>query len=49
MFYNNQSPESIFYQCLAVLKLNKIDDAKGRFNKLMDYGEKHVFEHVKIG
>ena len=48
MFYNDQPPESIFYQGLALLKLNKIDDAKGRFNKLIDYGEKHLFKHVKI-
>lgn len=48
MFYNDQPPESIFYQGLALLKLNKTDAAKGRFNKLIDYGEKHLFEHVKI-
>jgi len=48
MFYNDQPPESIFYQGLALLKLNKSDEAKGRFNKLIDYGEKHLFDNVKI-
>jgi tetratricopeptide (TPR) repeat protein len=48
MFYNDQPPESIYYQGLALLRLNKIDEGKGRFNKLRDYGEKHLYDHVKL-
>jgi tetratricopeptide (TPR) repeat protein len=48
MFYNDQPPETIFYQGLALLKLNKKAEAKGRFNKLIDYGEQHLFDDVKI-
>lgn len=48
MFYNDQQPDKIFYQGLALLKLGKRHEAHGRFNKLKDYGEKHIFDKVKI-
>lgn len=48
MYYNDQPPEMIFYQGLAWLKLNNTKEAKRRFNKLMDYAEKHIFDDVKI-
>lgn len=48
MFYNDQPPETIFYQGLALSKLGRELEARGRFNKLIDYGEKHLFDHVTI-
>ena len=48
MFYNDQPPEVIFYQGLAHLELGEASKAKGKFNKLIDYGEKHMFDEVKI-
>ncbi len=48
MFYNDQPPDKIFYQGLALKKLGRMDEAKGRFNRLIDYGEKHLFDEVKI-
>lgn len=48
MYYNDQPPEMIFYQGLAWLKLQDQKEAKRRFNKLIDYGEKHLFDEVKI-
>jgi tetratricopeptide (TPR) repeat protein len=48
MYYNDQPPEMIFYQGLAWQKLNNSDEAKRRFNKLVDYAEKHLFDDVKI-
>lgn len=48
MFYNDQQPDKIFYQGLALLKLKRDSEAKGCFNKLKDYGEKHIFDKVKI-
>lgn len=48
MFYNDQPADTIFYQGLALLKLGREGEAKGRFNKLYDYGEKHLFDDVKI-
>jgi tetratricopeptide (TPR) repeat protein len=48
MFYNDQPPDMIFYQGLAWLKLGNAKDARRRFNKLIDYGEQHLFDNVKI-
>ncbi|WP_246188148.1 DUF5107 domain-containing protein [Paenibacillus tengchongensis] len=48
MYYNDQPPEMIFYQGLAWLKLENGHEAKRRFNKLVDYAEKHLFDEVKI-
>lgn len=48
MFYNDQPPDMIFYQGLAWLKLGNAKEAKRRFNKLIDYGEQHLFDNVKI-
>ncbi len=48
MYYNDQPPEMIFYQGLAWLKLGVTKEAKRRFNKLIDYAEKHIFDQVKI-
>lgn len=48
MFYNDQPPEMIFYQGLAWDKLGNDREAKRRFNKLIDYAEKHLFDDVKM-
>jgi tetratricopeptide (TPR) repeat protein len=48
MFYNDQPPDMIFYQGMAWLKLQDVKEAKRRFNKLIDYAEKHLFDDVKI-
>ncbi|AUP80611.1 DUF5107 domain-containing protein [Flavivirga eckloniae] len=47
-FYNDQQPDTIFYQGLALLKLGKQDDAVVRFDKLIDYGNSHVTDKIKI-
>jgi tetratricopeptide (TPR) repeat protein len=48
MYYNDQPPEMIFYQGLAWNQLNHSKEAKRRFNKLIDYAERHLFDDVKI-
>ena len=48
MFYNDQPPETIFYQGLAWKKLGRADEANKRFNKLIDYAEKHLFDDVRM-
>ncbi len=48
MFYNDLPPETIFYQGLALLRLEQLEAAFIRFNKLIDYGEKHLFDKVQI-
>ncbi len=48
MFYNDQPPDMIFYQGLAWLKLGNAKEARRRFNKLIDYGEQHLYDDVAI-
>lgn len=48
MYYNDQPPDMIFYQGLAWRKLGSEREAKRRFNKLIDYAEKHLFDDVKF-
>lgn len=48
MYYNDQPADTIFYQGLALQKLGRELEARGRFNKLYDYGEKHIFDNKKI-
>jgi tetratricopeptide (TPR) repeat protein len=47
-YYNDQPPETIFYQGLALARLKKEDQARDRFHKLIAYGEKHLSDRVKI-
>lgn len=48
MYYNDQKPDKIFYQGLALLKLNRPEEARSRFNKLIAYGEKHLFDKFRM-
>ena len=48
IFYNDQQPDKIFYQGLALLKLAQQEEANKRFTKLIQYGEKHISDNVKI-
>lgn len=48
MYYNDQPADMILYQGLAKLKLGRISEARSRFYRLIDYGEKHLWDEVKI-
>lgn len=48
MYYNDQPADMILYQGLAHMKLGHEEKALSRFHKLLDYGEVHVFDKVKI-
>lgn len=48
MYYNDQPADMILYQGMALEKLGDEDRAGVRFNKLLDYGERHIFDEVKI-
>lgn len=48
MFYNDQPADMILYQGLALRALGQEESARARFHKLVDYGEKHIFDDVKI-
>ena len=44
MYYNDQKPDKIYYQGLALRKVGKEAEARGRFNSLISYGEKHLYD-----
>ena len=48
MYYNDQPPEKIFYQGLAWEALGQQAKAAAIFRKLIDYGEAHAHDEVKI-
>jgi tetratricopeptide (TPR) repeat protein len=48
IFYNDQKPDKIFYQGLALLKLGLTKEANTRFDKLITFGEKHLNETIKL-
>ena len=48
IFYNDQKPDKIFYQGLALLKLDRNDEAQSRFNRLISYGNQHMSETIKL-
>ncbi|MDR0697913.1 MAG: DUF5107 domain-containing protein [Tannerella sp.] len=47
-FYNDQQPDKIYYQGLAWEALGDTDKAKSRYYKLINHGEKHLFEDCRI-
>lgn len=48
MYYNDQPADMILYQGLANMKLGRTAEAKSRFYRLIDYGEQHLEDEVKI-
>ena len=48
IFYNDQKPDKILYQGLALLKLDLIDEANIRFHKLIQFGKDHMEDDVKL-
>ena len=48
MYYNDQPADMILYQGLAFLKLGRVKEARSRFYRLIDYGEQHLEDKVKI-
>jgi len=49
MYYNDQPADMILYQGLSYSKLGKTAQAKSRYYRLIDYGEQHLEDQVKIG
>ncbi len=48
MYYNDQPADMILYQGLANRKLGRTSEAKSRFYRLIDYGEQHLDDQVKV-
>jgi tetratricopeptide (TPR) repeat protein len=48
IFYNDQQPDKIFYQGLALLKLGREEEANKRFYNLIRYGKENMNKEVRI-
>ena len=48
MYYNDAKPDKIFYAALCYRQLGQEDKARSLFNKLINYGKQHVFDHVTM-
>lgn len=48
VYYNDQKPDQIFYQGLALLQLGRTDQANSRFEKLLSYGKEHLNDQIRI-
>ena len=48
MFYYDQPADMIMYQGMALEKLKKSTPSKSRFQKLISYGEAHIYDEVKM-
>ncbi len=48
LFYNDQKPDKIFYQGMALLRLGRQQEAASRFERLISYGEEHQEDVVKM-
>lgn len=48
VYYNDQPPETIFYQGMALIKLNKNKEAKIRFDNLISYADAHYNDETEI-
>lgn len=47
-FYNDQKPDTIYFQGMALLELNRTAEAVQRFNKLIQYGKAHFNDNVQL-
>ena len=48
MYYNDQPPEMIFYQGLALSELGRTAEAAERFRRLVEYGQSHLDDEVEV-
>ncbi len=48
LYYNDQPPDMIFYQGLALMALGQTEEASNRFQRLIDYGQQHLDDQVEI-
>ena len=48
MFYYDQPADMIMYQGMALEKLHRSTPSKSRFQKLISYGEAHIYDEIKM-
>src|SRR5690606_10105817 len=48
LYYNDQQPDKILYQGMALMKLGATLEAKEKFRELIEYGEDHIKDSPKL-
>lgn len=48
IFYNDQQPDTIYFQGLALCKLGRNEDAAKRFETLIQFGKDHLEDQFKL-
>ena len=48
MYYNDAKPDKIFYTAMAYRKLGDEEKACSLFHRLLNYGEKHIFDVIRM-
>ena len=48
MYYNDAKPEKIYFQGLALLAIGRVEEAHGRFYRLINFGKQHYYEHQEM-
>ena len=48
IFYNDQKPETIYFQGKALVKLGRKEEAADRYKKLIGFGEAHLNDEFKL-
>jgi len=48
IFYNDQQPDTIYYQGLALIRLQKKEEARERFETLINFGKLHLNYQFKL-
>ena len=48
IFYNDQQPDTIFYQGLSLICLDRKDEARQRFDTLIQFGVTHLDDEFKL-
>lgn len=47
LYYNDAAPDKLFYAAMCERALGNEDKARSRFNRLIVYGENHIFDDMK--
>ncbi len=48
LYYNDAKPDKICYQGLALQRLGRNNEARSRFHALITFGEKHLFDEIRM-
>lgn len=48
LYYNDQPPDAMLYQGLALGKLNRMDEARAVFSRMIEYGGEHLRDNIKM-